>query len=100
MHWHTRDLLPVTTCFKMLLLDSFMCDRGATVKSYFEFELPVQLARCPPSLFSQINLLTLQARFCASVSLMHKFVRVTLVYLAAKFCALTPMLRIHEEKLY
>ena len=23
----------------MLLLDSFMCDRGATVKSYFELEL-------------------------------------------------------------
>ena len=29
MHWHTRDLLPNATCVNMLLLESFMCDRGA-----------------------------------------------------------------------
>ena len=35
-----------------------------------------------------------EARLCVSVSLIHKLLHVTLVYLAAKFCALTPMLRI------
>ena len=53
----------------------------------------VQLASCPASLFSQISLLMLRARFCASVSLINEILRVKLVYLAAKFCALTPMLR-------